>query len=288
MTSNSARDFAVACRNLTLRVLGSLPGDRIDCNFCGQRFRRIGPNHSEGLSCPRCGSVARERVVYAAILDQFAPDSTSRRVDGNERLSGLRVLELSPRAHRVRRRLYGRTFKSYTSSDFDQSAHAGDIVLDLTDDVGIGQLLGTFDILIVCHVLEHIPDYRVAIRNTARLLSPNGKLFFQVPFLEPSYLEGTGDEYHGDNTLVYHRFGFDIIDDFAPSFSSITLYLATQAPHFTSPEVSRGKYEILPEVHADFHTIEFGPERVRREGLGSADLCEVLVLANETQYAPPE
>lgn len=267
-------------RDLVLRALAILPGPRITCNFCGQRFRRIGPDYSEALHCPRCGSVARERVVYEAILERFTSQRGNQVISGNAALRDLRVLEFSPRNNAVRRSTYLRTFKSYVASDFDQSAHVGDIQLDLSDAAAVAALAGSYDVIILCHVLEHIPEYRAAIANLARLVAPNGQVFFQVPFLEALYTQVTWDEFHGDHTRVFHRFGFDIITEFEPHFSEITLYLGARDAEVFSAGVNRAKYGYLPTMSSDCRIIEFGPEKLRENGLGSADLCEVLVLGS--------
>lgn len=44
------------------------------------------------------------------------------------------------------------------------------------------------------------------------MLRPGGKVFLQVPLLQAVTAPPAGPEYHGDNTLVFWRFGWDLTD----------------------------------------------------------------------------
>jgi SAM-dependent methyltransferase len=105
-------------------------------------------------------------------------------------------------------------------------------------------LVGSFD------VLEHVPEYRHALQEIARVLKPGGKLLATFPFLEldqdtvtravvnadRTITHRLPPEYHGDpvsdGVLCFHNFGWDIlntlrsvgfasaevVNGFAPSF----------------------------------------------------------------------
>ena len=88
-----------------------------------------------------------------------------------------------------------------------------------------------FDYLVSFEVLEHIPNYRAALRECARVLKPGGKLFCSVPFhgdehhtiraqiAEDGSIEHLlPAEYHGDpvnpdGVLCYRYFGLELLDD---------------------------------------------------------------------------
>jgi SAM-dependent methyltransferase len=242
-------------------------------------FPHLGPEHSEGLECPSCGSIARERVVYEAILRQFGGSLSATPIVGNSSLKAYTVLEFSPRSYTGRLPLYRSTFKEYVASDFDESAHRTDVKIDLLTPETYETLLGRFDIIICSHVLEHIPDYRRAIEGLSSLLSPTGKIFFQVPILEGHYTLITWDEFHGDNTRAYHRFGFDLAEEFLPLFPSITLYLGLREFKITSSEIKPTKYDYLQQENLPTKIVEFGSDAMDAKGLGCPDLCEVFVLS---------
>jgi SAM-dependent methyltransferase len=97
----------------------------------------------------------------------------------------------------------------YVSSDFDLRAHQGDIALDLQR---LGLAGDSLDVLLTAHVLEHLPDTDAALAEMRRVLRPGGRLFLAVPVLQGRTAPPTKPEYHGDQTLVYWRFGFDLTD----------------------------------------------------------------------------
>jgi GT2 family glycosyltransferase/2-polyprenyl-3-methyl-5-hydroxy-6-metoxy-1,4-benzoquinol methylase/glycosyltransferase involved in cell wall biosynthesis/Flp pilus assembly protein TadD len=86
-----------------------------------------------------------------------------------------------------------------------------------------------FDFVFSLEVLEHIPDYRSALREVLRVLKPKGTFIFTAPFLSGSdrtVIRATVQhgvvnhilppEYHGDplsdaGCLCYQQFGWDII-----------------------------------------------------------------------------
>lgn len=43
----------------------------------------------------------------------------------------------------------------------------------------------TFDVISFMEVLEHLPNPEIAVQECCRVLKPNGKLFFSMPFLYP-------------------------------------------------------------------------------------------------------
>ena len=84
------------------------------------------------------------------------------------------VLHFAPEANvasLLRRRLRGR----YVAVDIRPQFHAA---LDIT---ALPFREGTFDVVLCCHVLEHVPDDRAAIRELRRILAPGGQLVVQVP-----------------------------------------------------------------------------------------------------------
>jgi SAM-dependent methyltransferase len=259
-------------------VLGSMAADDlIMCNFCGTVFRRSGHDHSESLNCPYCDAIARERVAYQCVLEEI------RRLTGimylflrqAKELKRFTLLECSPRPNGNRREIYDTTLQRYFASDYDMQSHRTDLKVNLTDDASIRRLGRSFDIIICSHILEHIPDYHGALKNLHHLLTPGGFLVLQVPLLESSYVSVTWDEFHQDNTRVYHRFGFDLLDALDEHFSRVTPVVGLLEFTITSPEIKPGKYDMLKRVR---HRVSIlGESRLRYNGLGSPDLCDAFV-----------
>lgn len=167
------------------------------CNIChwtGDEF--IHPSHCEMASCPRCGSIARDRFLFLSFLSR-----TMQR-------SHLRVLETSPRLGAPYRRMMRKYF-DYAASDYDLSAHEGDIRIDLQD---IELPSSSVDIILTPHVLEHVPDTGRALREIHRVLAPAGRMYLQVPLLRGETIVPPEPEYHADNTLVFYNFGWDLTE----------------------------------------------------------------------------
>ena len=167
--------------------------DAVQCPICqwsGESYQ--GEQHSERAMCPQCGSIARDRMLFWT----FIARTPKKRY---------RVLETSPRLGHDYRSAMGQWF-SYVSSDYDQSSHVGVVRLDLQD---IDLPDGSVDILLTPHVLEHVPDTSKALREIFRILSPGGRMYLQIPVLQGVTAPPTEPEFHGDNTPVFWRFGFD-------------------------------------------------------------------------------
>ena len=90
----------------------------------------------------------------------------------------------------------------------------------------------SFDHLLTFDCLEHVPDYRKALRECCRILGPNGNMLFSVPFANHAQKNITRarlsvdgkiehlmpPEYHGDplskgGCLCFRHFGWELLDD---------------------------------------------------------------------------
>ena len=99
------------------------------------------------------------------------------------------------------------TWFFYRTSDFDLRAHAGNLRLDLQ---AIDLPDACLDVLLCAHVLEHVPDTGKALAELRRVMAPGGHLLLQVPVLQGATAPPAEPEFHGDDTPVFWRFGFDL------------------------------------------------------------------------------
>lgn len=169
----------------------------VRCNLCrwsGPAF--LGGAHSEAAACPRCGSVARDRFLFWCFVQRTPP------------ALGLRVLETSPRLGAEYRRAMQRWFE-YRCSDYDERAHRGTLRVDLQ---AIDLPDRSVDVLLTPHVLEHVPDTDAALGEIHRILAPGGRMYLQVPVLQGATAPPDAPEVHGDDTPVFWRFGYDLVD----------------------------------------------------------------------------
>ena len=165
------------------------------CNICrwsGDAF--TGPRHVEFSQCPDCGSNGRDRFLHWCFANRV------------ELTPALRVIECSPRLGEPYRAAMS-TWFFYRTSDYDLRAHRGNLQLDLQ---AIDLPDACLDVMLCAHVLEHVPDTDKALAELRRVMAPGGHLFLQVPVLQGGTAPPTAPEFHGDNTPVFWRFGFDL------------------------------------------------------------------------------
>lgn len=173
----------------------AVPATGVVCNVCrwqGDAF--AGRAHVELSLCPACGANGRDRFLHWCL---------TQRVDLH---TALRVIECSPRLGDAYRAAMA-TWFFYRTSDYDLRAHAGNLQLDLQ---AIDLPDACLDVMLCAHVLEHVPDTDKALAELRRVMAPGGHLLLQVPVLQARTAPPAEPEFHGDNTPVFWRFGFDL------------------------------------------------------------------------------
>ncbi len=155
-------------------------GSSRECPVCSRTFRRFLP---DGLDLP----LFREKRIVGGGLDADALCPGCRAVN-RERLLALylrtktRLLtEHAPVLHMGPEPGIARLLKSnpnirYVSADLNlRSASAR------ADITALGFRDASFDAIVCCHVLEHVPADRQATRELLRVLKPGGWTILQVP-----------------------------------------------------------------------------------------------------------
>jgi SAM-dependent methyltransferase len=150
----------------------SLPWDRLyggdarGCPCCEGHFRAMRPFHGRPEArCPRCGALERHRSLWLFLRDEL----------GIERLRG-HMLHVAPEVV-LERNFAGLPDLDYVRGDLAPQ-RPGIRRLDVTcidfpDDA--------FDLIVINHVLEHVPDDRRAIMELRRVLRPGGTAIMQHP-----------------------------------------------------------------------------------------------------------
>lgn len=112
----------------------------------------------------------------------------------------------------------------------------------------------TFDIITCSEVLEHIPDYKSAIRNISYSLNPGGHVIITVPKAEIFYTEQTFGhlrhfceedlqeefEKHGIKTLKCHSWGFP--------FHDLSKIVANISPKTSLRKFANGKLPFMSKM----------------------------------------
>lgn len=166
-------------------------GTRFVCPCCGSGFRRFdpGPGGRPDAACPRCGSLERNRVLALMLrtwLEQESPRD---------------ILHFAPEG--VIRRLLERPGVGYAGADLDPDP--GDLRVDIQ---ALPFADGSFDLIVCSHVLEHVPDDRLAMRELRRVLRPGGAALLQHP-IDHSLEATIEDPGETDPAERLRRFGQD-------------------------------------------------------------------------------
>ena len=228
----------------------------IYCSFCESNtestikstvFFDKNPSLREGLICRECNLSSRARLIFEH-LNHFANLESNIYLNEQHTLfsdlfitkyskticsSYVTDQDLSPGES-----FFGRNKKKYRYEDFTRTSFA----------------TSTFDCIVTCDVLEHIPDYTKALSESFRILKPGGTLLLQVPvfgglndhnvraiirdnkvihILEP---EVHGDPNSPEGILAFYNFSFKLISDLkAAGFSKVNaeIFHSVQKGYFT-------------------------------------------------------
>ena len=185
------------------------------------------PNLREGLVCDGCGNNARIRAGLA-MLQQLCPD----------RAAPIYITEQVSSAYLWLRKRYPATIGSEFAPGWWHRMMLscrlwwrGVIGRVRSEDATRLTLATASQFAVVSFdVLEHVPDYRAALREFARVTDAYGWLILTAPFsgnersIERARVLADGRiehlhpaEYHGDplggGALCFHHFGWDLLDD---------------------------------------------------------------------------
>lgn len=156
-------------------LLQSLKGTGVECNVCRWDGRAFAGDHwHPGTVCPDCGSQVRHRLLTAT-LDGHCdrPELAESAV-----LCGKDILHFAPE-RQLRERIRN-VSKSHTTADFDRVDC--DLKLDMSSMPSVKD--ASYDVVIACDVLEHVPDDIAAMRELHRVLRPGGVAILSVPQMD--------------------------------------------------------------------------------------------------------
>ena len=173
------------------------------CIICGNTIFAPGPKGrltADGSPprCTVCFSLERHRIART-ILQKLSPQ---------EKFRSYRALQFSEDPI-----IPANWFRSYERSIFK-----GDNSMDLED---IPRRAGSYDLIVCCHVIEHVPDHRKAIRSLVRILSDEGLLFLAYPDPSESIEAAIGAIQTGRNTATFECLGETLNPNIELSFLAL-------------------------------------------------------------------
>ena len=187
----------------------------------------LSPNVREELHCNGCGLNARVRAAFE-LLQRLCPDPDARIYLTEQASPAFVWLQ---RRHST---LVGSEFAAELSTRLRLGLYlkriGGRGAIRFEDVTQLGIADSAMDAVASFDVLEHVPDYRAALSEFARITRPGGWLVLTAPIdlhaaasVQRARLRADGSiehllepEYHGDplgqGVLSYHLFGWDLLD----------------------------------------------------------------------------
>jgi SAM-dependent methyltransferase len=178
-----------------LRFLySSYKGKGFTCNCCGSQYERFAPRfpaerdraaltkhqviagYGDNVYCPGCMSTGRERLMIALFSTRIP-------------VAGKKILHLSPEPHVFR---FLQQHATLITADLMPGFYQNiDPHIQFADATQLPFSDNSFGMVIGNHIMEHIPNDRLAMREIYRVLQPGGTAVLQVPFSEiiPNTLE---------------------------------------------------------------------------------------------------
>lgn len=181
---------------------GAASGEpRFDCPICHYHGHFLPRRRSRYSECPSCGSLPRHRLEHLVMKRVFRDRDTR----------DWRVLYVAPEA--FLRKHFVRGFGKVETADLVRNDV--DHKQDLRD---MSFADASFNMVVACHVLEHIDDDSAAIREVARVLRPGGVAILPVPIVaertieygapcaaECGHVRACGIDYYNRFRNIFHR-----------------------------------------------------------------------------------
>tara|TARA_Y100001970_G_C14110263_1_gene790467 strand:+ start:45 stop:839 length:795 start_codon:yes stop_codon:yes gene_type:complete len=131
-----------------------------------KKFKIIGMGFRENAICPNCFSKDRERLSYLFLESLISKKSIN---------FSSKILHFSPE-NSLERNFFRKKFSNYFTADIIKNK--SDFVIDLQN---FNFKEKNFDLVICNHVLEHIEDDILALKNIFSILKPGGIAILQAP-----------------------------------------------------------------------------------------------------------
>jgi SAM-dependent methyltransferase len=181
------------------------------CPICGATERRDHAGRPAAV-CAGCGALERQRELVRS--------QDNRLTDGAGRAS----LEIGPLNSRVFAEYLRDRGWSYRSADRSKSGHPNDPrhVEFVDHEVDLCHLDrfpdSSVDLVIAQHVIEEIVDYRQALDEIRRVLSPGGAALLEIPFDRRRAVSQRQAANHFGNVW---QFGADLLVELETRFAGV-------------------------------------------------------------------
>lgn len=155
-----------------LRVMALMyKGNSVECTVCHSTFRRFlpyGRQSRPNALCPNCLALERHRLIWLYL---------ERKTDFFTRKA--KMLHVAPELCYIPR------FEALPNLEYITADIESPLARVKMDIHQIPFDANTFDVIFCNHVLEHVDDDLLAMREMLRVLKPGGWAILQVPFFYP-------------------------------------------------------------------------------------------------------
>jgi SAM-dependent methyltransferase len=135
------------------------------CPVCLARFENfVGFRKRPHARCPQCGAFERHRLSWLYLKSNTALFREPTR-----------FLHFAPEEF-LRARIASNLNVSYTAASYNPAQPDQGIDIQRLPFAD-----GSFDLVFCSHVLEHVPDDRLAMRELLRVLAPGGRALIMIP-----------------------------------------------------------------------------------------------------------
>lgn len=195
------------------------------CPVCGYRarvFLEIGVVPCQDARCPACNSLERHRLLWRYLQERTT----------FFQMTCAKMLHIAPEAC-LENRFRQQIGSGYLTGDLLNPA---DVKMDITD---IQFPDNTFDVVCCSHVLEHVPDDRLAMQEFWRVLKPDGFAFLLVPITAERTVEDPTITDPQERLRLFgqddhvRRYGPDYVDRLRDAGFAVKM---TKAEDFLAPE----------------------------------------------------
>ena len=221
-----------------LKIAGIfLRGNNVICPVCGKTFRKFLPygriRPRPNALCPGCLSLERHRLIWLYLRE--------RKGFFNEKMA---VLHIAPEACFIPRfeKVHG---SLYVTADIESPL--AKVKMDIHR---MPFADNAFQAVLCNHVLEHVTDDILAMKEIARVLKPGGFAILQVPFFHPVPEKTFSDPSITDRRKREQMFGQDDhVRRYGKDFSNRIRQAGLQAIEDdfvnTLPEEQRQRYGLV-------------------------------------------
>lgn len=157
------------------KLYKKIKGDNVYCPICRSSFKFFLSYGFEGqeMMCHKCESLERHRLVWKYLCEKTnLYNETSKK----------RLLHFAPEL------FFYNIFSENKNIEYipcdsnpEEYNYDGNILIQKVDITNIPFNENQFDVILCIHVLEHIPDDRLAMKELYRVIKKGGWGIFQVP-----------------------------------------------------------------------------------------------------------